>query len=313
MSFNARAPGSIMLLGEHAVLHGGPAVVAAIDRYINVSLTPRNDRVIDIHSKTLGTYITHCDCIEIKTPFTFVLATLEQQNIIEGCTIHIDSDFSDKLGLGSSAAVTVATLRAIDLWQEKTVSKRDLLHRAINVILRVQGIGSGADCAASVYGGIVYYQRTPQIIELLSPHPPIGLLYAGYKTPTTKVIEQVAKTYLTYPSLYDTLYQHIAQCAIQGKSTLLEQKWHSLGQLFDQQQQLMVALGVSDAHLDQLIEKVRGFNSVFGAKISGAGLGDCIVTLGKFPMDQFIQSDEQKRLGTRPISINIAPETSACS
>src|SRR3990167_7396944 len=115
MQFNASAPGSLMLLGEYAVLHGKPALVCAVDKRINVILTPRRDTTITIHSELLGDYQTDLLQLKIEKPFHFVLGALKhnQAKLKRGCDIEINSAFSDKVGLGSSAAVTIATLAAI--------------------------------------------------------------------------------------------------------------------------------------------------------------------------------------------------------
>ena len=130
MPFKSSAPGSFMLLGEHAVLHGKPALVCALDKRIHITLTPREDQRIQIQSRLLGDYETTLSELKIEKPFQFVLATLKhfQGKVRRGCHIEITSDFSDTKGLGSSAAVTVATLAAMVTWQNIRVLPMDLLN-----------------------------------------------------------------------------------------------------------------------------------------------------------------------------------------
>ena len=81
MQLRAKAPGSLMLLGEHAVLFDKPALVSAINKYITVTMTPahqHDDETIEIHSKThgsLATYIisirTGRFCYQKTIPFCF--------------------------------------------------------------------------------------------------------------------------------------------------------------------------------------------------------------------------------------------------
>ena len=113
-SYTASAPGSLMLLGEHAVLHGQLALVCAVNRRIQVTLTPRKDRTIRI-SSALGRRSMTVDAIKPSKPLRFVMAALRRfaKTLPSGFDLRIDSDFSHQVGLGSSAAVTVATLAVL--------------------------------------------------------------------------------------------------------------------------------------------------------------------------------------------------------
>ncbi len=76
MSYKTSAPGSVMLLGEYAVLFGKPALVCALNKRIHVTLTPRQDTTINIHSELLGTYTTELNELQMVKPFQFVLGRL---------------------------------------------------------------------------------------------------------------------------------------------------------------------------------------------------------------------------------------------
>src|SRR5207253_1594537 len=155
------APGSLMLLGEYAVLHGQHALVCAIDKRMTVTLTPRNDKKIFLES-ALGHYETTLSDLKMVAPFQFVLATLRavRKNLKHGCHLKIESEFSDSVGFASSAAVTVATLSALTQWlchPEACSSRRrisglelslqDFIKLARRIVRHVQGTGSGADVA----------------------------------------------------------------------------------------------------------------------------------------------------------------------
>ncbi|WP_304985389.1 mevalonate kinase family protein [Coxiella-like endosymbiont] len=143
-----------MLLGEYSVLQGKTALVAAIDKFISITLKPRSDDRIFIDS-TLGTLTLDRHQITLQAPFEFVLATLALKNPPSGCNIKIDSDLPASFGLGSSAAVTVALLIALNRWLEKLLTKSKLWQEALQVIHQVQKKGlalivqpvfSGANC-----------------------------------------------------------------------------------------------------------------------------------------------------------------------
>jgi mevalonate kinase len=287
MSFKASAPGSLMLLGEYAVLHGKQALVCAVDKRITVELTPRVDTKIEIYSSIHGHYSTDISQLTIEKPFHFVLGALKQYQprLKRGCDINIVTEFSDKVGFGSSAAVTVAMLGALCNWLKIRTSPIELVRQGRNVVRQIQGVGSGADIAASVYGGMVGYSAQPLVAEKFAVTYPITALYAGFKTPTAEAIKHVQHHFAAYPSLYRHICNSIGQCAVEGIQLVRKEEWKKLGDLMNTQQGLLESLGVSSTQLRDMVENLRKQSGMMGAKISGAGLGDCVIGLGGVPAD----------------------------
>ncbi|MBX3709575.1 MAG: mevalonate kinase [Gammaproteobacteria bacterium] len=285
MRFKASAPGSLMLLGEYAVLYGKPALVCAIDKRITVTLTPRVDRRIEIQSSIYGHYSTELSQLQIEKPFHFALSALRyyQVKLKRGCDIDIATEFSDKIGLGSSAAVTVAMLAVIAAWLEIRVTPLDLIRQGRNVVQHVQGMGSGADVAASVYGGIVNYRAQPLKTEKIPITCPLTVLYAGYKTPTAEVIKHVQRRFSAYPVLLRDICHSVGQCAVEGVNFARKEDWIKLGDIMNIQQGMMESLGVSSSLLHDMVEDLRKQPGILGAKISGSGMGDCVIGLGGLP------------------------------
>ncbi len=197
-----------------------------------------------------------------------------------GCDIEIHSEFSDKVGLGSSAAVTVATLAAIITWLDIRISPIDLVRQGRSVIRQCQGLGSGADVAASVYGGVVYYHAQPLAAEKLSVTLPLSLYYTGFKTPTVDAVKQVQAHFTAYPQVFKQLCASIGQCAAEGMHLIRKNDWQKLGEVMNIQQGLMESLGVSLPVIQHMTGVMRKQDGIKGAKISGSGLGDCVIGLG---------------------------------
>ncbi len=276
----ASAPGTLMLLGEHAVLHGGRALVLAVDKRIRVRLSPLSVRRVRIDS-ALGSYESDLDLLLDDSRFGFVLSAIKlfKQRLPTGFRLRIESDFSHQVGLGSSAAVTVAVLAVLNYWMEQQCDKQRLFEQSRQTMLEVQGRGSGADLAASIEGGLVaYYQHGErQKFELL---PEVGLYYCGYKVKTPIVLQQVAEASERLPSLYAELYRLMGRCAEQGCAAAQSGDWPQLGRVMNVYQGLMDALGVNDAKLSEMVYALRQSEGVLAAKISGSGLGDCVISLG---------------------------------
>lgn len=279
----ATAPGSVMLLGEHAVLRGKQAVVAAVDRCIHVTLRPRADRRIVVASD-LGNGATSVEECRLPSPLRFVQAALRQhqRTLPGGMELTITSDLPATLGLGSSAAVTAAMLGAVRAWLGLPAAAHDLLNETVTVIRRAQGMGSGADAAASLFGGTLLFQScpTPTVVERFEQPPPIVLCASGVKTPTPRVVERVEQFRQHHPRVIDTIDNAVHQTVIEAASAIKQGDLPRLGRLFNVNHGLMNALGVSNALLEEMVWALRGEPTIHGAKISGAGLGDCIVGVG---------------------------------
>ncbi len=276
------APGSIMIAGEHAVLQGHHALVGAVDQRVSVTLAPRHDRTIAIHS-ALGKREMPCDAIDASRPFQFLGAILKKQQpyFTTGFDLTITADFPADIGLGSSSAVTVAAQAALKTWVSGTFPDRKaLMQDAVAIIREVQGLGSGSDVAAAVWGGILLYKPTPEVVARYETLPPMTLIYAGYKTPTPEVVEIVEERRQNSVDLYASLYTRINAATLRAAERLDAGDWPAFGRALNTGQLLMHELGVSDEALTEIVSTLQGMHTIYGAKISGSGLGDCVLGIG---------------------------------
>jgi len=281
------APGSLMLLGEHAVLHGHPCLVAAVEQRVRVSLVPRNDGLVMLTS-ALGEYEGERDDLPDHPSFRFVLAVLRHhaQVLPGGMEVLITADMPATIGFGTSAAVTVAMCGAMHEAGDGRMAPATILPEARAIIQHVQGRGSGADAAASVMGGVVYYRmhdREPSVVTH-APHP-IAALYCGYKTPTPEVIARVQSIWQHRPAEVRCIYEAMAAAVETGRVALAAGDAMRFGRALDEGQERMRELGVSTPELDTCVERLRRMPGVTGAKISGSGLGDCAIGWGAGGVD----------------------------
>ena len=275
------APGSLMLLGEHAVLQGHRALVCAINRRITIRLFPSLDRSVKIVS-ALGNYQAPLDDLVDHPSFSFVIQTIRQQSeqIPSGFELKIDSEFSAEIGFGSSAAVTVAAHAALMHWiMDEPPEPEALFYQSLKTIQHVQGGGSGSDLAASVFGGVVGYS-TVREFQPLDISVPLTAVYCGYKTPTPEVILKVEQLYAENPEKYDRIYAEIDSSVEQAVSSLQNHDFPAFGKILDRNHQLMDEMGVNTPELQEIVTALQADPEIFGAKISGSGLGDCAVGVG---------------------------------
>jgi mevalonate kinase len=276
-------------MGEHAVLAGKLALCAAVEQRVYVSLQPRADKNICLFSNAFPDYQTTVEKINIEKPYQFVLGVLSayQADLMSGCDIRIDADFSHTIGFGSSAAVTVAMVAAIRQWLNLSIDLPAIMQSARTIVRQVQGRGSGADVAASTYGGIVSYRQDDVAPKTLTSLPDLTAVYCGYKTTTPEVIKFVAERFKDKPKELVNLYEQIDFCTQAATTAWQRADWPLVGRLMSQHFKLQQSLGVSDTALDYLVNALQQQPQCYGAKISGSGLGDCVIGLGQIESQLF--------------------------
>jgi mevalonate kinase len=244
---------------------------------------------------------------------------IQRCSLAHGLRIETHSSFSDELGLGSSAAVTTATIAAIAELMELRLPKAALFALGHEAVRSVQGVGSGFDLAASIYGGTLYYRRPHEAtqeatrglrcptveIAVMSAGPlPLVVGYSGEKADTTTLVHRVARRRKNKPALIGEIFDGMARLVEEGREALLTGDWPRLGQAMSLSQSLLDALGVSTPKLAHLVS-VAVDAGAYGAKLSGAGGGDCMIALvGEEHRDEVTRAIEEA--GGRVISLRTA-------
>jgi mevalonate kinase len=284
--YHASAPATLMLLGEHGVLRGGHALVAAVNQRLHVILEPLQTQDIEIESE-LGHYKTSLGHIHSEPPFTYILTLLKlmEPEFKTGFKLRIQSEFKSTLGFGSSAAVVVATLGVLYAWLDKPYSDVEFIEKACQVVRFVQGKASGADLAASYLGGLVGYKNTPHSLWFKSFKQPLEIvaIYSGKKVPTPEVIEFVDNKVALNPLYYKSVFEMQDEGVKEVLETLEKGRnpFENFELLFEQGQETFEKLHVNTLKLAELVQFLKEQPTIKGAKISGSGLGDCVIGLGK--------------------------------
>lgn len=287
MKVIASAPGKLMLYGEHAVVYGLPCIVTAVDQRVRVSVEPNGEGEIHVCSPNVGLDEYHKkierlgkDDLPKSMAFVEMLVKrfYEKNGISEGIRISTESDFSTQFGFGSSAAVVSALVLALSEYFQVKMSKQELFEMAYQAVLDVQGVGSGFDVAASVYGGTLYYVTPGNVNVIESIYEgelPLVVGYTGIKADTPTIIRQVAEL-MRNEKWVESVFGDIAELVNQAKNNFTKTNFDHLGKLMNRNQELLSTLNVSSRELDRLIAAAID-NGAFGAKLSGAGGGDCMI------------------------------------
>ncbi len=203
---------------------------------------------------------------------------------IDGCfdamgvvgSVYINSQIPSSSGLGSSAAVTVATLSAINDEFSLHKTREDIANMAFEIEKTVQkGRASPTDTTVSTYGGIVFIsggsrrRLPPQNLHLV-----IGDSLVSHST--ARMVEQVAELKKKHPEIIDPVLDAIEGVSMSAIHHLNNPR--ELGRYMNMNQSLLEVLGVGHPQLSRLILAARSAGA-FGAKITGAGGGGCMVAL----------------------------------
>lgn len=192
-----RAPGKLFIAGEYAVVEAGnPAVLVAVDRFVRVDLTPSVGKG-SIHSEQYGRQplVWYRDARGIvldhdMRPVDYILSSIEavEQLVAERditprfYDLSVSSELDDvsgrKFGLGSSAAVTVATVSALNQFYELGLTRRERYKLAMLATIAVSPHASGGDLAASTFGGWISYSAPDRVqaLRLREEHGVSGAL-----------------------------------------------------------------------------------------------------------------------------------------
>jgi mevalonate kinase len=282
MPITATAPGKLMLLGEHAVVYGHPCLVTAVDLRYQAELTPTEDHTvrIDTPQLTAPRVVSLAGAgAQSPEPTAFVEAVIaryrDQHGLNQGVTIHTNGP-AISYGLGSSSAITVATAAALNVLTEAELNPHQLFRLCYDAVLDVQGAGSGYDVAAAIYGGTLYYrQYGADIQHLPQADLPLVIGYSGRKVGTVDLVERVRTLRDQFPQVIGPIFETVAGVVDAAWDALQADDHPRFGALMNINQGLTDALGVNTNVLSQLVYAARE-GGALGAKLSGAGGGDCM-------------------------------------
>ena len=291
MQITASAPGKVILFGEHAVVYGKPAIAVAVKKYAHITINERSDSQINLEivrlgvnaSLNLGDESINCQNDQIETGILkYVLKALKLfQEIKEppkGMDITLEIEMPVGAGLGSSAAVTVATLAAASKYYETDLKLEEIASLAHQVELEVQGAASPIDTTLSTYGGAIYLKRNANGIEKLPLNweLPLVIGHTPREGNTAELVKKVRSKMDDYPSLITHIFQSIEQITEEAREALIEKDDKKLAELMNINHGLLDALGVNTPALSEMVYMARK-NGALGSKITGAGGGGSII------------------------------------
>jgi mevalonate kinase len=249
MNNSVFCPGKILLSGEHSVVYGKPALAASIDLGVRVSVE------------------THCNASVRNNIHTDDKGLVRKAIELAGgdpdkVTVTIDSDLPVGSGLGSSAAIAAAVIKAVRLYREMPLSNDELFQLTLEIEKIAHGNPSGVDPATVIYGGLIWYIKGKPVERFAMKHPiTVLLINSGKPAESTKeMIEMVA-------TKDKNLIEEIGEITIKMKYAL--ETGGDIIPLITANGLLLEKLGIVESKAQALSLALRNLGA--GVKVIGAG------------------------------------------
>jgi mevalonate kinase len=272
------APAKVILFGEHFIVYGGKAILCSINKRITVeSELTKTDKIeinSDLGSLAVPKKIDIKDIDSVFRPLVYLAQKILKSD--SGIKISIKSEIPAGVGLGSSSACCVAAASSI-LGLFAKPSNEQTLKIAIDAEKTIFENTSGADSNICVYGGIMEYSKNG--IKKLDLKPKFKLVIANSKVvhSTSQVVARVKQYKEKKPDVFSVLCDNEASLIEEALQDLKKNDIKSLGKKMLVNQAHLEKIGVSSEILDSMLDSIS--DVAYGAKITGAGDGGCIIAL----------------------------------
>ncbi|MBE6521898.1 MAG: mevalonate kinase [Thermoplasmata archaeon] len=278
--YTASAPGKFVVLGEHSVVYGKPAVVLATDRRITCSVRRSKKNSLN------GEYL------DLSKQPHFNYLTRNLNHCLDFLTV---SEIPSGSGLGSSASLSAALALAIHSERGESLTELALVEEAYGAELFAQGNGSPMDASACVHGGgiaintkddskelwtISRNDRTWKVTDIKVPKLSFVIGNTGVKAPTGPQVAKVRR-FFDKNSFASDIIDEMGDTTLEGYDALKRGDVEELGRLMTNDHKLLSILGVSCKELNKLVNASLPYS--YGAKLTGSGGGGCMVALTDEP------------------------------
>ena len=274
--------GKAILLGEHAVVYGSHAVAAPVPLAIQAKIEKAEEH-IDIIIPRWGVEQRLHERADQRHSFEKPIALILEKLGLDDrpMKLEIFPSVPRAMGLGSSAAVAVAIIRALDRRYRLGLDDNEVNALAYECEKVAHGTPSGIDNTLATYGRCLLFKKgEPPARRYLDVKQPIPLVIgmSGVESLTAKMVARVGAAWEKNPQLYERIFNEIDSLALQGVEAVEGGDLEQLGELMNVCQGLLNALQVSCWELEEMIQIARD-NGALGAKLTGGGGGGSFIAV----------------------------------
>lgn len=301
-AFTATAPGKAILFGEHAVVYGRPAIavpVSQVQARVVVTAEPRRPSgEVRIVAPEIELEASHSE-LAVDHPLAKAVSLVVEMFGVErmpACSLRITSTIPLAAGLGSGAAVSVATIRALSAFLGHPLPDDRVCSLAYEVEKLHHGTPSGIDNSVVTYGKPVYFVRDRPIQVMNLPAPFTMVIGdTGIRSPTSLSVGDVRVRWQSEPEKYEAIFDRVGEISQSARQLIEGGSPMSVGSLMNENHALLTQMGVSCAELDRLVDAALQAGAS-GAKLSGSGRGGNMIALAT-PQDAELIARALERSG----------------
>ncbi len=274
--------GKVVILGEHAVVYGRHAIAAPVPMTIK-ALVEDCDEGIHFMIPRWGVEFQLSSNPNERHAFERPAGVMLDELGLSGRSMRIEvfPEVPRSMGLGGSAAMAVAILRALDKHFGLGLSDKEVNRLAFEAEKIAHGSPSGIDNTLACYGTpLVFRSGSPPMVEPLNIKTPIPMVVGmtGYEGLTAKTVGRVNAAWQQDRKLYERIFDQIDTLVLRGVQAIQDEDLVTLGELMNVCHGMLNALQVSTPELEQLVDIARE-NGALGAKLTGGGGGGSIIAL----------------------------------
>lgn len=285
MSVN-RAHGKLIMVGEHSVVYGQPAIALPFP-VIEATSIVKEIIKIDTSPSIILDSLYFTGALE-KAPKKMagisacILGTLNDLGEKSaGLEINLSSTIPVGRGLGSSAAVAIAIVKSLFSYFGRELSHEKLMLLVHIAEKEAHGNPSGIDMAAASSDLPIWFQKEVEPVPLkIGASFYLVVADTGQVGKTRMAVESIRQKYQLNPVVTKRSIDLLGEITYTAKEALLNGNLVALGSALNAAQQELSSLGVSDESIDNLVEVARATGAL-GAKLTGGGRGGCVIALAK--------------------------------
>lgn len=274
--------GKVILLNEHFVVHGVPAIVSAIGSSTTAVVGPYSGKGWTLEDERNATPGYKKEKAEHqKESVERILRSAGIDTDRNPIHIVLEGDLIAASGVGASAASCAALARALSDYFTLNLSDERINELAYEGEKAYHGSPSGVDNTAATYGGLIWFEKgEPNVIKRLRLKNPVEIVMGntGIVANTKAAVEGVRLRKEKEPEKYGKIFGEARKLAGKTQEAIETNDIKAVGHYMNRGHELLHSIGVSCTELDRLVSVARE-NGALGSKLTGGGLGGYMVAL----------------------------------